>query len=154
MGGGVELNLPWAWGFGDGVLSWMSQAGRSGKRVMKGRQGQIARSLDPLLEVGATFGFCSKNAWKPYSTWKAQGAVEAALLQTLLALPISPASPSAWGKAGVPSPRHARGSPCALRPALPLRDSPAHRWARGEGPWAKVPTFSLQDRSLASQTHC
>lgn len=42
-----------------------------------------------------------------------------------------------WGRLPMPRAR------AAVRPALLLRDGPAHRWARGEGPWAKVPTLGL-----------
>lgn len=87
------------------------------------------------MEVGVTLGFCSKDAWEAYGTWETQGPIEAALLQTLLALPISPAPPSTCGKAGV------RLAPCALRSVGGRPCAPPGTWRRplGHSPHTQPP---------------
>lgn len=144
MGGGVELNLPWAWGFGEGVLSWMSQAGRSGKRVMKGRQG-----LDRALVRPSIGG--RGNVWVLFQE----------RLETLQHLespgcsrggppPNSPCAPDfpsisfrlgeGWGPLPAPRARVAvRPAPCAPAQGQPC--APLGTWGRplGQSPHVQPP---------------
>lgn len=112
----------------------------AGSRVPRGRQG-----LDRALHwKSRNAGLNQRTLGKPIGSSKVGSRQPPSKTSSRFLLP----SRSTWGKAGVASPRHA--GRCAL--CAPVSDSPARRWARGEGPSVQVPTLSSLCGSLALQT--